>query len=435
MLKTKNSVTTTVVPTTLQQGELAVNITDKKLWVGNAATTPVLLVNGGPDGVFTSITDSGNLTFTGTGNRIRGDFSNATFANRVYVQTSTSGGNTVFGLLPDSANATPITTFEACLSSDPANTNTTQVQVTTTDSRINAGTRGTASALPLTIYTGGSERLRIDTSGNVGIGTSSPAQKLHVAGTGDTRLQVESTSSGAAVFYLNGSNAAFAAYNTIQSRNGSTVQWAIGGSGTENALPFYTNGTTERMRIDSSGNVLIGTTSNKGVGLTVQSSSNTIWTTSTTSDQSGLVVQNSAVNTGSSAGLVAFQVGTSGIGTGVGGISYNGTLTVYATTSDYRLKENVKPMVGALSIVSQLNPVTYDWTESKVNGQGFIAHELQAVIPDAVVGIKDAVDSEGNAVYQQIDTSVLVATLTAAIQEQQALINNLTTRLNALEGK
>ena len=92
-------------------------------------------------------------------------------------------------------------------------------------------------------------------------------------------------------------------------------------------------------------------------------------------------------------------------------------------------------MVGALATVSQLKPVTYDWTKNKVSGQGFIAHELQAVIPDAVVGGKDAVDSEGNAVYQQIDTSVLVATLTAAIQEQQALIENLTTRLNALEGK
>jgi len=107
-------------------------------------------------------------------------------------------------------------------------------------------------------------------------------------------------------------------------------------------------------------------------------------------------------------------------GTGRGSITSNGSVTLYNTTSDYRLKENILPMVGALDKVMALKPVTYDWIESKSNGQGFIAHELQAVIPDAVVGIKDAVDSEGNPKYQQIDTSVLVATLTAAIQELKA---------------
>ena len=107
-------------------------------------------------------------------------------------------------------------------------------------------------------------------------------------------------------------------------------------------------------------------------------------------------------------------------GTQRGSITSNGSTTTYATTSDYRLKENVKPMVGALGTVAQLKPVTYDWIESKTKGQGFIAHELQAVIPDAVVEVKDAVDSEGNPKYQQIDTSYLVATLTAAIQELKA---------------
>jgi hypothetical protein len=118
-----------------------------------------------------------------------------------------------------------------------------------------------------------------------------------------------------------------------------------------------------------------------------------------------------------------------------GSISTNGTGTTYGTASDYRLKENIAPMTGALETVAALKPVTYKWKVNGSNGQGFIAHELQAVVPDCVTGEKDAVGKDGKPVYQGIDTSFLVATLTAAIQEQQALIENLTTRLNALEGK
>ena len=91
--------------------------------------------------------------------------------------------------------------------------------------------------------------------------------------------------------------------------------------------------------------------------------------------------------------------------------------TAYMTTSDYRLKENVVPMIGALDKIIQLKPCTYDWIANKTPGQGFIAHELQAIVPDCVSGEKDAVDEEGNPRYQGIDTSFLVATLTAAIQE------------------
>jgi hypothetical protein len=92
-------------------------------------------------------------------------------------------------------------------------------------------------------------------------------------------------------------------------------------------------------------------------------------------------------------------------------------------------------MTGALAIVSALKPVTYTWKADGSDGQGFIAHELQEVCPDAVVGEKDAVDSEGNIKPQGIDTSFLVATLTAALQEQQAIITDLKSRIEALENK
>ena len=90
-------------------------------------------------------------------------------------------------------------------------------------------------------------------------------------------------------------------------------------------------------------------------------------------------------------------------------------------------------MTGAIDKVALLKPCTYTWKEDGLFGQGFIAHELQAVVPEAVVGEKDAIDENGQIKPQNIDTSFLVATLTAAIQEQQALIQTLTDRITALE--
>ena len=107
----------------------------------------------------------------------------------------------------------------------------------------------------------------------------------------------------------------------------------------------------------------------------------------------------------------------------------------YNTTSDYRLKENIAPMTGALAKVAQLKPVTYTWKDCGIPSQGFIAHELQEVVPDCVSGAKDAVDADGNPVYQGVDTSFLVATLVAAIQEQQTIITALTARIETLEKK
>jgi len=92
-------------------------------------------------------------------------------------------------------------------------------------------------------------------------------------------------------------------------------------------------------------------------------------------------------------------------------------------------------MAGALAKIAQLKPVTYNWKSDGSAGQGFIAHELQAVVPDCVTGEKDAVDEDGSIKPQGIDTSFLVATLTAAIQEQQAMIEELKVEVQALKAK
>jgi hypothetical protein len=118
----------------------------------------------------------------------------------------------------------------------------------------------------------------------------------------------------------------------------------------------------------------------------------------------------------------------------VGTVVTSGSSTSYVTSSDYRLKENIAPMTGALAKVAALKPCTYVWKATGEADEGFIAHELAEVCPSAVTGEKDAVNEDGSIKPQGIDTSFLVATLAAAIQEQQAIITALTARVEALEG-
>lgn len=106
----------------------------------------------------------------------------------------------------------------------------------------------------------------------------------------------------------------------------------------------------------------------------------------------------------------------------VGSISVTANATSFNESSDYRLKENPTPITGALALVGQLNPVDFSWKSNGEIGRGFIAHELQAVVPEAVTGEKDAVDAEGNPEYQGVDKSKLVPLLVAAVQELSAKV-------------
>ena len=105
-------------------------------------------------------------------------------------------------------------------------------------------------------------------------------------------------------------------------------------------------------------------------------------------------------------------------GTAVGTISVTTTATAYNTSSDYRLKENIVPLANAADRVQQLNPCRFNFAaEPNQTVDGFLAHEAQAVVPEAVTGQKDAVDQDGNPIYQGIDQAKLVPLLTAALQE------------------
>jgi hypothetical protein len=273
----------------------------------------------------------------------------------------------------------------------------------------------------------GSGQVYKDASGNVGIGMSSPGAKLNV------------TNNQAALSYLidtnNTTNGGCSVWRMITRNIANTGTTSVDfykptGSGFSllnndtNASNFtsFNVGASERMRIDSSGNCMVGTTT--------ANNNNTMsfaWNIA-----NGNQYCNHINGTASGTGYIQFIYN----GTGIGSITQSGTTAVaYNTSSDYRLKENIAPMTGALATVSQLKPVTYSWKADGSDGQGFIAHELQAVVPDCVTGEKDAVDAEGNPIHQGVDTSFLVATLTSALQEQQALITALTARITALEAK
>jgi hypothetical protein len=242
-------------------------------------------------------------------------------------------------------------------------------------------------------------------SGNVGIGTGSPQVQLQVNASGtNSLLKLSGSSSGSGI-----NDGLDVGINTLDA-----ILW----NREAGSIQFATSN-TERARIDSSGNLLVGCTAAPSASVTGANWNTTFkqWSNSVagtaTSTHWGFINPNGTV----------------------GSIQTTNSSTSYNTSSDYRLKENIAPMTGALSKVVALKPCTYQWKVDGSDGEGFIAHELAEVVPQCVTGEKDAVDAEGNPVYQGIDTSFLVATLTAGLQEAVAMIEELKAKVAALEAQ
>ena len=272
------------------------------------------------------------------------------------------------------------------------------------------------------ISTGGSSRVTVDSNGDLGIGTApnnfGSYQTLHIKGP---------SSEGAAIRLQDNGDTAdsddFAIY-----KNSAAGYLRINGS---DPLIAYMNG-AERLRIQGDGDIYLGSTSTgtQRIFFNVSGDVSTFQTSGTGNSNQGMIVFRD------------------------GGEDYCGQITSnpsshttsYVTNSNYRLKENETAITDGITRVKQFKPYRFDWKKSGKTVDGFFAHEVQSIIPEAIIGTKDAVvtqedkdnglhdfDDVGDPIYQGIDQSKLVPLLTAALQEAITKIETLETKVAALE--
>ena len=484
------------VPTAgnLVNGELAINIADSIIYFKNASGVVTPFTSGGtPGGATTNVqynnagAFAGNANFTYNGTTV-------TTANDMSIhgitvgQGLTAGVNSTavgLGVLAVSTGANNVAVGSGSLAANTTATNNTAVGTVA----LNANTTGISNSAF------GSLALFTNTTGQFNTGLGVNSLQLNSTGSNNTAVGLQSlysnttASNNTAVGYQAGystqadGDSTFIGYQAGYSFNagsGSGLNTFVGryaGYSTTTGLAnTYIGQSAGYAMTTGSQNTILGTFNGNQNGLDIRTASNYIVLSDGAGNPRITVDNTGATKIGAIVGAVngaeIFSVGSSSLAGPAGfygpsntalysmyiqnaagnntaspmirfstsdGTSGNITstllATVYATASDYRLKENISPMTGALAVVEQLNPVTYDWKLNGASSNGFIAHELQAIFPEAVTGTKDAIDADGNPDYQAIDTSFLVATLTAAIKELKAQNDALTTRIAALEAK
>jgi len=257
----------------------------------------------------------------------------------------------------------------------------------------------------------GTESMRIDTSGNVGIGTASPASALHVKSTGSLPAKFEG-GTNSYTQWLNSTGTAGYVGSSAGIGSGGVTDLGVR---SENNLIFLTNAGSERMRILTAGQVVMGRSNDfgsLGYKLQVDFSGTTTGILATSDD---------------TASKTALYMSDKNVGGAAGTITFDGASAQYNTSSDYRLKENIQPLANGLARVQQLNPVQFDWIATGGTSEGFIAHEAQEVFAEAVSGEKDGTEMQG------MDYGRITPLLVKAIQEQQTIIESLEARITALE--
>jgi len=281
-----------------------------------------------------------------------------------------------------------------------------------------------SGANPLTFKTNGTERARIDSSGNVGVGVTPSAWNSAVPaiqvkgvsgiyGAGSSEFgSVQNCFFNASSQWIYGTTAASGKYAI----SAGVHQWFNAPSGTAgNAITF-----TQAMTLDASGNLLVGKTGNNGtIGAGIlNESTGAIWSTLTASTSAG----NTFVAYSTGAAAYRFYVGLGG--------TVNATNPVISAISDARFKENVQDIDVGLAAILSLKPRKFDWKAGKgkdIKGdRGFIAQEFETVFPNLIDEWKDAAP-EGEAPYKSVRQD-LIPVLVKAIQELTARVQTLEAR-------
>jgi hypothetical protein len=369
----------------------------------SGSTYPSSLVSGGPTGESALITTTGSYPLVfGTANTARATIDSSgnvgigtsSPSSALYVKRTSSN----VGMYVD-YNGTNVGRFEA------ATNGNLYIGLTTGSGGISIGNTADANAVFL------------DSSGNLGVGTTSPTNKITSVIAGNNSAATDYILSGGSATYQMLGIGEYTAGNAIVIAN----KYSGGGH-----ITFRTGSATpaEVARIDGSGNLLVGTTSAGGYKFVVTTTGgNYVANFNTGNNGVGLTIANSA------SGSQTFQYFYSA-GTNVGSITTNGTITVYNTTSDYRLKTVIGAVSESGKRIDALEPVEYTWNSNGSRTRGFLAHQFQEVYPDSVSGTKDAVDDDGKPVYQamQAGTSEVIADLVAEIQSLRARVAQLETK-------
>jgi hypothetical protein len=392
--------------------------------VGSSAITTSGTVTGGTlagtlsTAAQTNITSVGTLTgFTSTGIDDNADATAITIDSSenvaIGVTSAYTGGKLSLngGLVQSSGNQHVLGVF---------GTSGLQLIGTTGGDNI-VGTMG--SSEPLIFRTASAERMRIDSSGNVGIGETSPSGQLHIKGTdvsaspvsSANQLVLEDTENGISIL-----SSTAGAGNIAFGDSGDNFKGGFVYDHSADAMRFITNG-AETMRIDSSGQLFLGKTSGvSGAFFQVagDASNQSIRMENAYGTGTAQLITNTS---GQTFNAILFE--NSGVS---GSISVTTSSTAYNTSSDARLK-NVLGEAKGLEIINKLNPVNFEWKESKEIQDGLIAQEVMEIVPNAVSGSEED--------YYQMDYSKLVTPLIKAIQEQQEQIDALQSEINLLKGE